>query len=410
MNQQRYDLVIEGGHVLDPAQGIDAVLDLGVVGGRIAALEPSLRQAAAASRVDVSGSFVIPGIIDAHCHAYHAGTLLGLPPDTVGVDSGVPVVTDTGSAGYATFEGFRRFVISTAKTRVLCFLNIAATGLALTPEIRTREDINVDRTVETAAAHKEIVRGIKFRTVGPGGAALGMGAFQLAQEVAQKSGLPLMVHIGDRTRSYDQTFVRSMLGALRPGDIVTHMYSNEAASLASENSSLIGDARRASARGVLFDAAPGTLGLSFRVAREALEHGLIPNTIGSDLTVVGRHNLVFSLPETLSKFLALGLTIKQVIGMVTTGPAQMLGLESELGALRVGMDANVSIIRTVSGPWRFTDSTGDTIQGDTACEPLACLVKGIFHRADWGPHPWGWLPQKVATASRRSYPTPRGPR
>lgn len=387
-----YDLIVEGGRVLDPSQGIDRAADLAIGHGRIAAMEPSLVDSGAATRIDARGLVVTPGLIDGHCHVYEGFTTLGVAPDNLGVRSGITTVVDAGSSGSATIGGLIQMIIPRALTRVFVFLNAAATGLAHTPEVRTLDDIVLNQTVDVAVRHPDTIRGIKFRTVGPGGAGPDLEAFHAAKAISHRSGIPLMVHIGDRTRTYTSDAVRSIIAQLDAGDIVTHMYSPEGASISLDDSKMMAVVIEAIERGVFFDASPGTAGLSFQKAQELIQLGVRPFTIGSDLTVRGRQDGVFSLHEVLGSFMALGLSLPDVIRMTTLNAAKVLG-EEDLGTLRIGRPADVSLLKIVKGDWLFIDSVGGKISGDVAIEPVGCLARGRLVVADGAPHPWGWLPQ-----------------
>ncbi len=392
---ESFDLILEGGRVFDPSQDIDGVFDIGVRDGYIAAIRREMTREPAERRLDARGTLITPGLIDVHCHVYEAVTRPSVPVHEAGVGAGVTTVLDTGSAGHATFAGFDKFVIQTSRTRVFAFLHISHTGVAVTPEIRTREDIDIERTVQTATRYPDLIRGIKIRAVGPGIAAMGLEAFRLAKEAARAAKIPLMVHIGDRSGKNPQETTAAILRLLEAGDIVTHMYSGETGSIWTDQRHLFREVKDAMARGVLFDCAHGIAGCSFRVARKAIAQGILPYTISSDLSTYGQRSIVFSLTETMGKYLALGLSLKEVIRATTVNAAHLLRQESALGSLREGREADISFLRLVSGKWEFQDSRGDTIQGETAVVPVACVRKGKVIAADWGPRPWGWLPKAV---------------
>jgi dihydroorotase len=285
-----------------------------------------------------------------------------------------------------------RWVIPSARTRIFAFLNVAATGLAHTPEIRTLNDIEPDRAIELALRHPEIIRGIKFRTVGEGAALSKLTVFHSAMAIARNSGIPLMMHVGDRTLSHTSDLVRQMVQQLEPGDAITHLYSPEHASLSPDDDLMMREVQEGMARGVVLDASPGTAGFSVERARRLIDRGITPSTIGSDLTLRSHQQQVFSLHEVLGMYLALGFSLRDVVAMSTINAAKFLGQAHALGSLQPGRPADVSLLRVVRNSWTFRDSLGHTLVGDTALEPVACLSAGEFITAEWGPHPWGWLP------------------
>jgi dihydroorotase len=183
-----------------------------------------------------------------------------------------------------------------------------------------------------------------------------------------------------------------MVRQLEPGDAITHLYSPEHASLLPDDDLMMHEVHEAMARGVVLDASPGMAGFSFERAKRLIDRGITPSTIGSDLTLRSHQQQVFSLHEVLGKFLALGFSLREVIGMCTTNAAKFLGQAHSLGSLQPGRTADLSLLRLVKNSWTYRDPSGDALVGDTAIEPVACLTKGKFIKADWGPHPWGWLP------------------
>jgi dihydroorotase len=389
-----FDLILHGGRVIDPTQALDRSLDIGIRDGRVAAIEADLRRAPAGQLLDVAGALVTPGLIDVHCHVYE-GTALGAPVREAGIGGGVTTLVDTGSAGYTNFEPFRRYIIEPTGTRIFAFLHIGSTGLAGPWEIRDRADINVGRTAEVARAHPSVVRGIKIRASGPGVAALGIEAFRLAKEAARAAGLPLMVHIGDPEGHHDQAATARIFDLLESGDIVTHMYAGTGGAIWDETADLFAQVRDTAAKGVYFDCAHGMFATSFRVAAKALEQGIVPFSISSDLSRPGQRAVVFSLLETMGKYLALGLPLPDVIRMTTANPARMIGEHERLGSLAVGRGAELSVLRAVEGDWAFEDTFGEVLHGRTALVPVATIQGSAVTTPTWGPHPWGWLPRSV---------------
>lgn len=398
-----YDLVLRGGRVLDPGRGLDARLEIGIREGRIAAIEPAL-DPGAARVIELKDELVVPGLIDLHVHVVQGAATPGLneiaaPPDLAGVQSGVTTLVDAGTTGAWNFGVFPRYVVGSARTRLLCMLNVGKLGMpgqALRkPEIYTPDDVDLDATVEVASRFSELIPAVKLRLVGPALETLGVELVRLGREAARETGRPLMVHLGDLiTRSERAGEVtRELLRALEPGDILTHVWTPVPGGLLDGSGKVLPELREADARGVICDPAHGRSGLSFEVARRVLDQGFRPETISTDLTLNGRLGPIYSLTETMSKFLALGFTLDEVVRMTSDAPARVLGRSDELGAIAVGRAADLSILGLASGRFKFTDSNGAHCIGERALFPVHTVRAGELIAPDWGPHPWGWLPE-----------------
>src|ERR1051326_7079883 len=222
-----YDVVLRGGTVIDPSRGLNAPLDVAIEGGRIAEVAPKVTSAASTRVIDVSGRIVTPGLIDLHAHVFDAVAANGVEPDLAGVRAGVTTIVDAGSSGAATFEAFPRHILPRNHTEVLPFLHICQTGLATNPDIIAAASIDLDATLGVLDRHKRLIRGVKARMVSPALEILGMEMPRLAKRAAKESGVPLMVHIGDTTKRYRADVIRELLPMLEPGDIVTHLRSEE---------------------------------------------------------------------------------------------------------------------------------------------------------------------------------------
>ena len=387
-----YDLLLKGGEVLDPSQGIRRQLDVAVTGSAIAELAPGLGPASASRVLDVSGKLVLPGLIDLHSHIYEGVNQTGVSPDLAGVRSGVTTLVDAGSAGCYNFGGFPEFVAPRAKTRLICMLHISRTGLAYQPEITGADSIDYDETVRVVEANKPLVQGVKVRAIGPAVPTLGIEMVRLARRAAEEAGVRLMVHIGDKEIDRGPTLTRGALALLRPGDILTHLFTPNAGRVLDDSGTVLPELLDAQERGVFLDTAFGRYNFSFDVARRALDQGVKPLSISTDITIPGRRNTVHSLTEMLSRFLAMGFGLGDVVEMATANPARALGMEDSLGSLAVGREADISVLESVTGDWVFRDTAGESLNGDTALVPVVTVKSGEVFSPDWGPRPWGWLP------------------
>ena len=386
-----YDTVVSGGRVIDPGRKIDAFLDLALLDGRIARVAPGLDPTGARRWIDARGRIVVPGLIDLHAHVYYRGARNGLEPDLAGVTSGVTTLVDAGSAGSANFEGFHHHVVSGALTRVLAMIHIARHGLTHIPEASTLDDIGVDDTLSVLSQHPEIV-GVKVRACGPVVESGGTLIIEKALEVARSGERRLMVHIGDANFGRSGGVTLQLLPLLRPGDILTHVYTGAPGRALDEAGRVLPALIAARERGVVLDAAHGRYNLSFDVARRMLDQGILPHTISTDITAPGRGGPVGSMTHTMGKFLALGFSLNEVIAMATHGPAAVLGMEEELGTLAEGSVADVAILEVVEGDWSFMDGQGALLTGSKALRPSLTFTRGIQVTPDYGPFPWGWLP------------------
>lgn len=390
------DLLLKGGQVLDPSQDLQGALDVAVQDGSISQIAPKLRPGPETRVVDVSGKLVVPGLIDLHCHIYEGVNQTGVKPDLAGVYSGVTTLVDAGSAGCYTFGGFPRFVVPSSKTRIFCMLHISRAGLNYQPDLSRREDIDLEETVNVIQANQPLIQGVKIRAVGPGVPRMGVEMVELAKKAANDGGVRLMVHIGDRFAPEDgPTITKDLLPLLEEGDIITHLFTGNPGNIFNEDGTLLTELMEAQERGVFLDTAHGRQNFSFDVARRALDAGVIPLSISTDLTIPGRVNTVHSMTEMLSRFLALGFSLEEVIRMATANPASALDMADSLGSLAVGRGADITVLEKVTGDWLFHDTEGETLRGDDALVPVITVKGGEVFAADWGPRPWGWLPDSA---------------
>jgi dihydroorotase len=375
----RFDILIKGGTVLDPASNLERPLDVGVSGGKITALEGDLPVASAREVLQAEGTLVTPGLFDFHTHVFHKGNPFSVDPDIYGPEGGITTLVDAGTAGAANFRAFRDYVIRPAKVRILAFLNISFIGQPFFPGMHEgiakyeMQDIrfgNVPQAVETIKENREWIKGVKVRLSNDGPASPGIAPLELALEAAEETGLPVMVHVGAPPPS-----LRDILFRLRPGDILAHCYRAYPNAIL-RHGTVLEIVREARERGVILDIAHGLPHFDLEIARLAIAQGFYPDVISTDITTYNQVRVVYNMPTTLSKFVALGMELRQVIAAATINPARALGLHAELGSLQVGASADVTVLGWERGSFKFEDVQGHVVRSDRRLQPLCTLSGG----------------------------------
>ncbi|MBI3629400.1 MAG: amidohydrolase/deacetylase family metallohydrolase [Candidatus Rokubacteria bacterium] len=375
-------MLIQGGTVVDPGQGPAAVRDVRLADGRVTALGENLRPEPREEVIDARGLLVTPGLIDLHVHVYYGASHYGIEPDPHCLATGTTTVVDAGSAGALTFTAFRKYVIEVAETRILPLLNISATGM-LSAEIGELEDVRfIDRAkaLQTIEANRDLIHGVKVRLSRQQAGANARVALTTALETAAAARLPLMVHVGDTPIPLDD-----ILRELRPGDVMTHCFHGREQGVLDERGRVRDGARRAVSRGVVFDVGHGVGSFAFAVARAALAQDLRPGTISSDLHVYNVHGPVFDLATTMTKFLALGLGLDEVVRMVTEAPAKVIGAAGRLGTLSPGTAADVTMLRLERGSFELTDARGETMTHGERLVPVRVVRNSVARAASLQP-------------------------
>jgi dihydroorotase len=417
---REYDLVLRGGHVLDPARGVDGTFDVAVRGGVIAAVAPAIAAARGSRILDVRGRLVVPGLVDTHAHVYQYVTgAFGMNPDLVGVRSGVTTVVDQGGASPLTIDGFRKFIVEPAATRVRAFIsNYLAGGLVGHRYVKLYgpDGINVAETVRAIERNRDLVKGIKCHAEVGGYSRWGIETLRLAKQAAREAKVPVYIHLGrlwaeEDGRPIDPDGVLAdVVPLLDPGDILAHPFTKNPGAFVAGDGTVHPLIREALARGVRIDIGRGGHA-SFAAARAVLDAGIRPFTIGADVhgyTIRrpsdaswdagyfdegGRGSrgeaarmlggpVVFSLAQVMNELRGLGVPLSEVIAMATGNAALAMGLADEVGALAEGRVADVTVLAREPGPWRVTDCLGATLEIPERLRPDFCLRAGVVHRAD----------------------------
>jgi dihydroorotase len=409
-----FDLLLRGGHVICPASELNGVMDVAIRDGKIAAVRPDILPASAKEVLDVRGRLVLPGMIDTHAHCYkYVSGRFGLDADMVGVHSGVTTVIDQGGPSCMTFPGFRQFVAETAKTRVYAFLSSYLVGGLeghLYPNLYSPDGIDIDATVRAANANRDLVRGIKGHAEIGGFARWGIKVLQMSAEIGRQTSLPVYVHFGQlwglpksgANGGDADTILERVIPELQPGDILAHPFTRHPGGFVNREGQVHEVIRAALDRGLKVDVGHGSH-FSYRLARKALDAGIVPDTLGADMHGYNTHvppppgtpaehaddeahpfagQAKFSLTQAMSSMLALGLSIEQVVPMVTTKAAAMIGLSDEIGSLRVGTAADVSVLSDERGRFILQDNEKTQVVAERLLQPLFCLRAGKRYDAD----------------------------
>jgi dihydroorotase len=376
----RHDLLLVGGHVVDPAAGVEGRRDVAFASGRVAAVDSSIPPETAREVVDVSGAYVAPGLIDLHAHAFIAGHDLGIETDTVCASTGVTTLCDAGSAGAANFAGLREYVMARADTRVLGFLHIAAIGLSHLGigEHCYLDYSDPDLATGVARDHRDVVIGVKVRIQKEVVAQHGLEPLRRGLRAAEAAGVPVIVHVNNPPVEYGE-----VLALLRPGDIVSHFLHGRGSGILDDEGRVKETVRAARRRGVVFDVAHGRNHVNFPVARRALDQGFPPDTISSDLTRPGRIGVVRDLPTTLSKFLSLGMPLADVVRAATAAPARAIGRGGELGSLAPGAAGDAVVFTVDEGRFPYQDADGNTLEGAKRWAPRITVRAGRVWWRRW---------------------------
>lgn len=376
-----YDYLLTGGTVIDPATNLNERKHLAVAGARIAAvLDGTTLPPPAKQTIDCRGKLVVPGLIDFHVHVFPGVSHFGVDPDTTCLARGVTTVLDFGTAGGLIFDGFRRYVIDAARTRVKALMLIAGQGLISSgtskPALGELWDLaycDVAGCVEAIERNRDCVVGVKVRCmedIARSGENEAEG-LRRAREAADIVRLPLVVHPVLSTLPIEQ-----ILNLLGPGDVLTHCYHDKRCNLVDDKLRVLPIVREKQREGVLLDIGHGSGSFAFRVARSLLDQGVLPDFISSDLHAYNLHGPVYDLPTTLDKFLHLGMTVPEIIRRATTNCASFLGMSDEFGTLQPGACADVTVLEIVDGEFPLTDSEGHTEIAKRRFEVRECFRAG----------------------------------
>jgi dihydroorotase len=360
-----HSLLIKGGRVVDPSQRIDGVIDIAISGGRITALQPDIARSAAATVIDATGKLVTAGLVDIHAHIDREM----LPAHCL--STGVTSLVDAGSRGADNVEELVG-IAKAAPNRVRILLNLGRGGLGGRGELLDFANADAGSARKAIEAHRDVIIGIKARLSRGVVGERDLAAIDRAHEVTVPLGLPLMVHVGQSVSP-----MAAIVGRLRPGDIVTHVYAPPPNGILDDQGRIFPEVLEARRRGILFDIGNGRNGhITWDVAERAIGQGFLPDSISSDLTAPGRTDRVFDFPTVISKFLLLGMNLDQVIGAATGQAARAIAPFRGLGTLHVGAAADVAIFDLRNGEFEFVDNVNAKRIGRQKLVPAGVVVGG----------------------------------
>jgi dihydroorotase len=372
---QSTDLLLKGGHVIDPKNKIDRKMDIAVTNGKIVQVATDIPVSTAKKVIDVTGLYVTPGLIDIHTHVFvgskpetFADGSLSISPDDIALKAGVTTVVDAGTSGWRNFPTFKDQVIDRSKTRILAFLNIAGTGMSGKPTQEDPGDMEPSKAAEMITKFPDIIIGIKIGHY----EGTEWTPFDNALTACRQANVPLLVEC-----HLPQYSLEDQLKHMRPGDIITHSFEK-----VSERMSVIDDqgkvrpfVKAAQQRGILFDLGHGGAGFWFSEAMPALQQGLAPNSFGTDLHRFSMNAGMKDLLNVMSKYMAMGMSLEDVLTRATWNPARSIKRE-DLGNLGVGAVADIAVLSIRTGTFGFIDAGSNKIEGTKKLEAELTLRDG----------------------------------
>ncbi len=377
MTTAAYDLVLTGGNLLDPAQGINNERrDVAFKDGKVAAVADSISPDQGSQSIDVSGKLITPGLIDLHGHFYHGASSTAVHADQTCLSSGTTTGVDAGSSGFLNYGAMRDYVFPAHRTRLLAFLHIGAVGLSanrvLGGALHDMRIIDVDETVKAIKANSGFVFGVKVRMHWDAVARWNAHqAMAKAREAATEAGVKLMVHV-----SGTPIPLPDVLEHLGPGDISTHAFNGNPEGILDGAGKIRPEVRAAVDRGVIMDVAHAGVHCDVEVAKAAMDQGVMPDTISTDVHIAPAGRTVYLMNDLVSKFHAMGMTLSDAVAASTSRPAQVLGLQDSIGSLGVGMEGDAAVWEQRQGRFVWHDSAGHNVDGALRLDTFATVMGG----------------------------------
>lgn len=371
-----YDLILKGGRVIDPAQDMDGTFDVAFKSGKVAKVAKNISTEKTSDVRNVSGKIVCPGLIDLHTHVYWGGTSLGVDAEEIARRSGTTTFVDAGSAGAGNILGFRKHVVERTTPRILAYLNISFPGIfAFSKNVMVGEcgDLRLldpKECLRAAEENLDLIVGLKARVGTRAGGNSGVAPLQIAVEVASELGLPVMAHIDSPPPSREE-----VLDLLRPGDILTHCFRPFPSAPVTHDNQVRAEILDAHERGIIFDIGHGFGGFSFKSARAMLAEGILPDVISSDVHVLCKDGPAYDVLAVMSKFMALGMSLTEVIRTATVNPAKALRREN-LGTFAAGSAGDATVLDLRDETTEHTDVSGEKLFGETRLVSAGTIIGG----------------------------------
>lgn len=363
-------ILLTGGKLLDKSEGLlMAQKDLLIRDGRIAEIDDHLATPEGARVIDVTGKIVAPGFIDIHAHIFPGHNKLGLDADTIGVEKGVTTICDAGTAGPENIGEFVEKVIKKSRTRIFSEMHFSRKGLFITPEADDPAKYDLALAEEAYHRYKEYIVAIKARASNSTVGKLGIVPIRDAKKLSSKLGIPLYVHIGNPL-----PYIEEVLEVMQKGDMITHSFHGKINGLL-ENGKIKPETQAARDRGVLFDVGHGVASFNFNTARAAFSQGFYPDVISTDLHQANINGPVYSLPVTMDKMLALGISLADCVEKVTAAPAAIFSMK-DLGRLKEGYLGDITVFHMEEGDYRYSDADGNSLSGTQSIRPDLAIVGG----------------------------------
>lgn len=375
-----HDLIVKNATLVDPGQGIDSPKDVAFAGGAVAEVGDDLSSGTAHQVIDATGLYLTPGLIDVHVHVYPGVSHYGIDPDPTCLARGVTTVVDAGSAGHDIFPGFRRYVIEVSETRIVAMVNISCQGMVSQSvgEFALPDYASVDLACKTIETNRDLILGVKVRLTRDSivSESAGMIPLQRAREAANAAGLPIMVH--PQAAWCDS--LDDILAVMKKDDILTHCYHGMACGILNDGGHIRESVRDAIDRGVIFDVGHGAGSFTWEVVESALEQGVLPQTISSDLHIYNVDGPVYDLANVMTKFLHLGLSLEDVIAKVTSVPATAVLRNEQLGTLAPGTVGDAVLLELLEGQFELRDCVGAVRTAGRKLEPVKVIRAGRVYR------------------------------
>jgi dihydroorotase len=378
MTTAAYDLVLTGGNLLDPAQGINNERrDVAFKDGKVAAVADSISPDQGTQSIDVAGKLITPGLIDLHGHFYHGGSGSAVHADQTCLSSGTTTGVDAGSAGFLNYGAMRDYVFPAHRTRLIAFLHIGAVGLAanrvLGGGLHDMRVIDVEQTVQAIRENPDFVFGVKVRMHYDAVARWNAHeAMARAREAASEAGVRLMVHV-----SGTPIPLPDVLEHLGPGDISTHAFNGHPDNMLDNAGKVRPEVRAAADRGVIMDVGHAGVHCDVEVVKAAMDQGIVPDTISTDVHIAPPGRIVYLMNDLVSKFHAMGMPLADAVAASTSRPAQILGLQDSIGSLAVGMEGDAAVWEKRQGRFVWHDMAGHNVDGALRLDTFATIKGGV---------------------------------